>query len=144
MCCRTPTNPNPTQPNPTQPGFACQVRKACVDHMSKHVARFGVFVAEDFRDYLYRISQPGVWGDDLEIRWDPTWGCLREDRNQQRFLSVSHHCGIWYQLPVGFRGGCLFVFVEFLLNFFEGRFFGIDKEAVFCRLKKILFIAGSL
>eukprot|EP00752_Nemacystus_decipiens_P004577 g4177.t1 len=44
------------------------VRKACVDHMSRHRARFGVFVAEDFRDYLYRIRQPGVWGDDLEIR----------------------------------------------------------------------------
>lgn len=44
------------------------VRKACVEHMSKHRARFGVFVAEDFRDYLYRIRQPGVWGDDLEIR----------------------------------------------------------------------------
>ncbi|CAN0439684.1 unnamed protein product, partial [Laminaria digitata] len=36
--------------------------------MSTHTARFGVFVTEDFRDYLYRISQPGVWGDDLEIR----------------------------------------------------------------------------
>ncbi len=44
------------------------VRKACVEHMSKHRTRFGVFVAEDFRDYLYRIRQPGVWGDDLEIR----------------------------------------------------------------------------
>ncbi|CAN0315479.1 unnamed protein product, partial [Hapterophycus canaliculatus] len=44
------------------------VRRACVEHMSKHEARFGVFVAENFRDYLYRIRQPGVWGDDLEIR----------------------------------------------------------------------------
>lgn len=45
------------------------VRRMCVDHMSKHRARFGVFVAEDFRDYLYRIRQTGVWGDDLEIRF---------------------------------------------------------------------------
>ncbi|CAN0016456.1 unnamed protein product, partial [Ectocarpus sp. 13 AM-2016] len=44
------------------------VRKACVEHMYRHRARFGVFVAEDFRDYLFRIRQPGVWGDDLEIR----------------------------------------------------------------------------
>lgn len=46
-----------------------QVRKACVEHMSKHRARFGVFVTEDFRDYLHRIKQLGVWGDDLEIRY---------------------------------------------------------------------------
>lgn len=53
------------------------VRKACVEHMSRHKARFGVFVAEDFRDYLYRIRQPGVWGDDLEIRWaQPPGGSL--------------------------------------------------------------------
>ncbi|CAM9737471.1 unnamed protein product, partial [Sphacelaria rigidula] len=45
-----------------------QVRKACVDHMQKHKSRFGMFVPEDFRDYLYKIRQPGVWGDDLEIR----------------------------------------------------------------------------
>lgn len=45
------------------------VRKSCVEHMSKHKSRFGVFVAEDFVDYLFRIRQPGVWGDDLEIRW---------------------------------------------------------------------------
>lgn len=47
--------------------------------MSEHKARFGVFVAEDFRDYLYRISQQGVWGDDVEIRWDFTRG-LSETR----------------------------------------------------------------
>lgn len=46
-----------------------KVRKACVEHMSKHKSRFGVFVAEDFREYLCRIRQPGVWGDDLEIRY---------------------------------------------------------------------------
>ncbi|CAM9519251.1 unnamed protein product, partial [Discosporangium mesarthrocarpum] len=45
-----------------------QVRRLCVEHMAKHKSRFGVFVAEDFRDYLRRIRQPCVWGDDLEIR----------------------------------------------------------------------------
>ncbi|CAM9490096.1 unnamed protein product, partial [Choristocarpus tenellus] len=45
-----------------------QVRRQCVDHMFKHKDRFGVFVAEDFHDYLSRIRQLCVWGDDLEIR----------------------------------------------------------------------------
>ncbi|KAG5191127.1 hypothetical protein JKP88DRAFT_204997 [Tribonema minus] len=44
------------------------VRKACVDHMSAHRTRFGTFVAGDFAAYLRRARQPGVWGDDLEIR----------------------------------------------------------------------------
>ena len=72
------------------------VRKACVEHMSRHKARFGVFVAEDFRDYLYRIRQPGVWGDDLEIRWVTGRGAaarLASDRPCCWWWSSLSSCG---------------------------------------------------
>ncbi|CAM9682714.1 unnamed protein product, partial [Phaeothamnion confervicola] len=46
-----------------------EVRRACVDHMGRHKARFATFVAEEeFRDYLRRVRQPCVWGGGLEIR----------------------------------------------------------------------------
>lgn len=44
------------------------VRRACVEHMKRYRERFQTFVAEDFSEYLKRMKQQCVWGDDVEIR----------------------------------------------------------------------------
>lgn len=45
-----------------------ELRRRCIDHMRKHKNRFAVFCVDNFDDYLQRMSRPGEWADDLEIR----------------------------------------------------------------------------
>mmetsp|Transcript_22360 Transcript_22360/g.37888 ORF Transcript_22360/g.37888 Transcript_22360/m.37888 type:complete len:527 (+) Transcript_22360:105-1685(+) len=45
-----------------------ELRKRCVSHMKKHAKRYAAFYDGDFMAYLAKMSQPGQWGDDIEIR----------------------------------------------------------------------------
>jgi hypothetical protein len=45
-----------------------ELRKMCVAHMKRNADRYAAFFDGDFADYLQRMSRPGKWGDDIEIR----------------------------------------------------------------------------
>lgn len=45
-----------------------EIRQMCVDHMTKHFKRFENFCPTTFQEHIRRMSIPGTWGDDLEIR----------------------------------------------------------------------------
>ena len=49
-------------------GQHLELRARCIEHMRRHAARFAVFCAVDFEDYLAEKTSAGVWGDDLELK----------------------------------------------------------------------------
>jgi OTU domain-containing protein 5 len=43
-------------------------RKAACSYMLYHKNKLANFVVGDFEQYVQRMQQPGVWGDELELR----------------------------------------------------------------------------
>lgn len=50
------------------PSRHLELRKACVEHMAQHAARFRVFSTTNFPHHLKRMAIDGTWAAELEVR----------------------------------------------------------------------------
>lgn len=61
-----------------------ELRLQCVQHLEKYADRFSSFYAGNFREYLENMKNPGVWGDDIEIK------ALEEMTDRPIYIYSSH------------------------------------------------------